>query len=296
MEQNPGDVEVRSELGDLFAASGDFGKAQAEYEDIKRRAPKLPLGYLKLGELRIKQGKWQGAIPEFELAIRVTPHSGAALAELVQLYLKERRPEAAIACCVRRLRQNGQDAFACDLLGQVYGGLKQYPNAEEALHRASQLEPNNPAHLLHLGRMYTEGGQYRKARETYQKALAQQPGLWEAANDLAYLLSEHPESDQDLNAALSWAQKAQQARPDDANILDTLGWAYLKRGEMTRALESLGRARQKTPDLPMVNYHLGVALYKTGRREEAKASLGKSVSGSGDFPGRDEALKLLRGL
>ena len=117
-----------------------------------------------------------------------------------------------------------------------------------------------------------------------------------AANDLACLLSEHPESYQDLNAAVTWAQKAQKARPDDGNVLDTLGWAYLKRGDAAQALQLLGRARQKAPEAPAVSYHLGVALLQAGKREEAKACLGKAVSGSGDFGGRDEAVRLLRRL
>jgi len=75
LADNPNDLEVRAELGDLYAATGDFKQAENEYSDIKRRAPKIPLGYVKLAQLYMSRGKAAAAVPLMEQAVKLNPRS-----------------------------------------------------------------------------------------------------------------------------------------------------------------------------------------------------------------------------
>ena len=64
LDANPNDLEVRADMGDLFQAAGDFPRAEKEFGEIVRRAPKLPLGYIKLSGCFMAQKKWDRAIAE----------------------------------------------------------------------------------------------------------------------------------------------------------------------------------------------------------------------------------------
>jgi tetratricopeptide (TPR) repeat protein len=225
LAKNPGDVEVRSDLGDVLLFSGDQQGAEAVYTAIIRDAPKSSLGYVKLGELYGRQGKFDRAVPQLEQALRI--------------------------------------------------------------------DPDNAAPYLSLARVHILGKDHRKAISAYQQVLARQPGLWMAANDLAFLLSENASSQKDLDEALAWANKAREANPREPTIQDTLGWIYYRKGELGRAYGLFNQVVARAPDNPSVNYHLGMVLYRMGKRERAKVYLGKATASRGFFMGRDEAERVL---
>jgi tetratricopeptide (TPR) repeat protein len=129
--------------------------------------------------------------------------------------------------------------------------------------------------------------------DVYEKVLEKQPNLWTAANDLAYLLSEYGTSKNDLERALKLAGQAQKLRPEDASIMDTMGWIYYKQGDVNRAADFIAKALSKNPENPTIMYHLGMAYYKLGRTAEAKEQLKKATETKEDFIGKDEAKKTL---
>jgi tetratricopeptide (TPR) repeat protein len=296
LEENPADVEVSAELGDLYASRKEYAKAEAAYADVKRRAPKHPLGYVKAGEYQISRGDWKRSTVEFEQAVNADPGSGPLLSALVRLYMKQGRAAEAVSACEAHVRRDGGDAFDWRLLGQVHAEQKEYRKAEGAFRKALAAKPDAMETYLLLGRMYLREGDFPKGRAVYEEALARQPGFWPAANDLAVLLCERAASVADLDKALSLAQNALKRRPEDPAVQDTLGWIWYRKGDVGKALEMLQRAQGKVPESAEIIYHLGMVLFKAGRREEAKMYLKKSVAGSGDFPGREEAARTLAGI
>jgi tetratricopeptide (TPR) repeat protein len=296
LEENPGDVEIGAELGDLYASQKEYSKAEAAYTDVKRRSPKHSLGYVKMGEYYISRADWKRATVEFEQAVTLDPRNGPLLSALVRLYMKQGSVAAAISACEAHVRRYGGDAFAWDLLGQVYVDKKEYRKAEGAFRKAIAAKPDAMESYLLLGRMHLREGEYQKGRAVYEDALQKQPGFWPAANDLAVLLSERSASGADLDKALSLANNALKIRPEEPAVQDTLGWILYKKGDVGKSLEMLQRAQGKVPENAEINYHLGMALFKAGRREEAKMHLKKSIAGASDFPGREEAARTLAGI
>ncbi|MFN5615417.1 MAG: tetratricopeptide repeat protein [Brevundimonas sp.] len=59
------------------------------------------------------------------------------------------------------------------------------------------------------------------------------------------------------------------AEPENGNIQDSLGWAQYRRGLYDAAVETLEEAVAKEPANPEINGHLGDAYWKVGRRREA---------------------------
>jgi tetratricopeptide (TPR) repeat protein len=57
--------------------------------------------------------------------------------------------------------------------------------------------------------------------------------------------------------------------PNDAAVLDSMGWVQYRLGDQVKALEYLRRAYQANPDAEIAA-HLSEVLWVSGQREEAK--------------------------
>jgi len=133
-------------------------------------------------------------------------------------------------------------------------------------------------------------GDIPKAREAYEQAVALNPRFAPAANNLAWIYSEHG-GDQDK--ALQLAQIAKEQAPEDPRISDTLGWLLYKRGVHQRALGLLKESASKLPNNPQVQYHLGMAYHQVGEKDNARKALQLAVASPEVFAGKDDARRVL---
>ena len=111
----------------------------------------------------------------------------------------------------------------------------------------------------------------------YEHALQIDASMALAANNLAYLYSEHGG---DMDRALTLAQTANQLVPGNPDIADTLAWIYYKREHYGLALPLLTDAAKKAPENAAVQLHLGLTLYKTGDKAHSRQELEHAVKGN----------------
>src|SRR5262249_38971946 len=98
-------------------------------------------------------------------------------------------------------------------------------DAAFAFQQAAQGSPDASI-LYRLGSLLVRTGQRDKARDAYERALALQPDLAEASNDLGTLLAEGGE----LPAAIVRFRAALAAVPEYPDALNNLGYALLLSG------------------------------------------------------------------
>src|SRR5207244_9882604 len=121
-------------------------------------------------------------------------------------------------------------------LAQLYTRANKYDQAMTKLTEADKADPQNPAAHMLTGMVYERKGDISKALRAYEQVLALNPRSALAANQVAYLYSEHGG---DKEKALQLAQLAKEMAPDEAQFSDTLGWILYKRGVYQRALSLL---------------------------------------------------------
>lgn len=132
------DAGILIKLGLIYENTGEYKKAERQYETVTRLFPNLFIGYNQLAWLYAKRGV------ELEKALKLS----AKADEL----------------------QPG-NASINDTIGWIYFQKKEYNNALKHLEKADNIGPNNPTILYHLGAVYHAKGERKSARETLKKAL-----------------------------------------------------------------------------------------------------------------------------
>jgi Tfp pilus assembly protein PilF/peroxiredoxin len=136
--------------------------------------------------------------------------------------------------------------------------------------------------LYRLGSLLLRTGQRDKARDAYERALALQPDLAEASNDLGTLLAQ----DGELPAAIVRFRAALAATPDYPDALNNLGYALLLTGREGEAREMYERALKVQPDFPEALNNLGLILGRQGDLDGAYRYFSQALS---TRPGYGEA-------
>jgi tetratricopeptide (TPR) repeat protein len=146
-----------------------------------------------------------------------------------------------------------------------------------------------------------DAGHPDQARQLFDEALSHQPDnidlryaramfaaerddLATLERDLRYILDLDPDHVDALNAlgytladrtrrypeAFGYIMHAHRLQPENAAILDSLGWVYYRMGEYAKALKYLRQALESTHDAEIAA-HLGEVLWVTGSRAAARS-------------------------
>lgn len=327
LARQPSAGEAHRLLGLAYLAKRDPVRATEAFRKLQALGPKDPRGFYLVGVGFRAQGKTMEARREFEAALALAPGYVEPLGQLASMALTEKQPDAALSRVTKQVVLVPQSGGLQYLLGMVHLARRDPALAEGAFLRAAELEPTMVDAYVRLGDLYQASGRYdealakahealrmspqalapqmvmgvvyhrkgdaAKAQQVYEKVLMLHPRFALAANNLAWLYSEHGG---DQAKALQLAQAAKEMAPDDPNVSDTLGWILYKSGVYQRAAGLLRESAGKLPDQPVVQYHLGSALLKVGDKDGARTALTAAVNSPASFAEKNEARKALADL
>jgi len=296
-------VEAMSEA--LTAFSGDLTR-------IQRAAP--PIGLVQVARYANPQNS--SATGLLALLLASQQRSGEALALLrtvprgdpmasqlrdieVKILSDNKRFNEAYAIAATAAAAPGVQISDFSRLGDVLQAMKRNNDAANAYGRAVALAHAQglktdlwPLLLLQANAL-EEANRWPEAKQALQEALTIAPDQAILLNFMGYAKMERGE---DMDSAEAMIRRASELAPDDASITDSLGWAQFKRGKVAEAIGTLQRAAEKDPDQAEIQEHLGDALFKSGRRFEARfAWQAALITAEDDVAGRIKA-KLASGL
>jgi len=256
LSANP--TELRA-LNVLYASYAIDHQSAAGFQKIRDYASKAPHSVpvqLFLAAVCAANGSNADARAALNTVLSIDPHSRAAQVRMEQLDFKEHKFDAAAA----RLREL----------------LKTNPN-------------DTDAHLL-LANVEEASGDHADALGEYQKVVDEDPKNAEALNNLAYLLVDFKKQP---DAALPYAQKAQQLAPNDPNYEDTVGWVFYQKGLYALAAKSFEAAASSASAAPVCKYHLAMAYAKLGNRDRGRTVLATALKQAPGLPEASAATQLL---
>jgi Flp pilus assembly protein TadD len=176
------------------------------------------------------------------------------------------------------------------MLGQLYMSQGKLDQALIQFETLAQKQSRPVEALTMAGMILRQQGKNDLARARYEQALVLDPNAATAANNLAWMLTE---SGEDLDRAVDLAKIATAASPDAPAVMDTLGWAWLKKREARLAIPLFQRCVELEPSNGWYHYHLGLAYDQVGDRDRARASLQRAFRAGTNTATAAEIDKLL---
>jgi tetratricopeptide (TPR) repeat protein len=180
------------------------------------------------------------------------------------------RPAEALAILQSIAKDKPEWPDAQVAIGDHMRREKKFADAVEAYDRAFKLLPKGESGAWQL--YYARGialertRQWDRADKDFRKAIALNPEDAGLLNYLGYSLLDRGI---DLAEGRALVEKAYKLKPDDGYIVDSMGWAMFLTGETEKAVAYLEKAVESNPSDPTINEHLGDAYWKIGRRQEA---------------------------
>ena len=101
--------------------------------------------------------------------------------------------------------------------------------------------------------IYDRAGQWERARADFDKALKLEPDQPDVLNYLGYSLLDR---EIDVQLAIKHIHAAYKQLPQEAHIIDSMGWAHYRMGDTKKALDYLEEALNLVPHDPVINITL----------------------------------------
>jgi Flp pilus assembly protein TadD len=222
--------------------------------------------WLLLGDVLQQSGDSEGARTAFSHPKATSPEYAAAQAKLAWSY--QNAGDKAGAIKLARAGAATGDADARLTLADLLRADNEFPEAIQIL-TGLLTEARNPDWRLYYARgsAYERSGDWKSAETDLVAALKLRPEEPELLNYLGYAWIDRGER---LQEALGMVEKAVAAAPRSGAIVDSLGWAHYRLGNYKQAVEKLEQAVELDAGDPEINNHLGDAYWMVGRKDEAK--------------------------
>jgi Tfp pilus assembly protein PilF/peroxiredoxin len=147
-----------------------------------------------------------------------------------------------------------------------------------AFERAAQASPSAST-LYRLGTLLAKSGETARARAAFERAIALQPDLAEANNDLGALLAQGG----DLEAGIARFRAALASTPEYPDALNNLGYAMLLTGRDEEARSLYERALVLQPDFPEALNNLGLLFGRAGELDRAERYFREALARRADY-------------
>ncbi len=303
--------EARHTVRDMVGVNGDLALAREALErDVETRQVRsatdgIAETYLAMAATLRQQNANDSAQVLLRLALDVREDFTAARLLLADIQEGNKQTAAAAQTLAGVPPSDPLAVVVALRRANLLDGMGQEEEATRMLEALAQQFPDRPEPLVQIGDSLRRRNRFHEAAEFYDRAVArigtpsranwplfyergiafERDNQWPKAEaDFEYALQLAPEQPNVLNyLGYAWVERghevdrarhmierAVEQRPDDGAFIDSLGWVQLRQGDTGGALKNLERAVELQPEDPVINAHLGDALDAAGRHREAE--------------------------
>jgi tetratricopeptide (TPR) repeat protein len=178
LQRDPNNVEILSLLGDTYLQIKDLAHASETFHEVVTLNPRSWLAYRGLAQVRLAANDPNGAIDEYQAALRIAPGQPRLTAELAALYERQGRIDEAIASYEQLLQSDADSQqLAANNLAML---LVTHRSDQASLDRARSLTArfdlaNNASLLDTTGWVRFKRREYRDAVAVLERAADHAP-------------------------------------------------------------------------------------------------------------------------
>ena len=316
---NPGNFRAYLILGNCLIALGQFEAAELNFRKALKLNDKSFDARFFLSMTTEKQGLDGMAIRLLEKVLEENPHKVDALLKITEIYMRNRKPEAAVAVVEALVEAYPKNSYLQVILGRIHQAnndpdqaihfymlaLKNNPKLDAIYENIIGIEKNNQKKIdllleanrtfpqsfeikIMLADLYLQEGEIESATEIMERLYCGDKTNPFFANNLAWL---YLENDTRLIQAFELASAAYEADAQNAYFAHTIGVAYHKKGLLQQAewylRQALVLTDQKTSRQhsasnheSIFHYHMALLLLDADKPDEARKMLQSVLEGA----------------
>jgi serine/threonine-protein kinase len=281
LARNSSFAEAHICLGRLENATGEYGRAVAEFKQALEKHPS-DAAYIGLATAYENLKKPPDAESTYRQAISLRPDYWVGYNWLGTFYLHQAR-YAEAAGQFGKLIQKAPDSFVgYSNLGITYLLQGNYPLAITMLERSVSIRPTAEA-TSNLATAYFQMRQFSKASRIGEEAVKLSEQSYEVWGNLAdayyWAPGERAKAADAYRRAIALATREVQVNPHSPNLLVYLADYHAMLGERGPAMNHLSQALALAPQSPEVQFNSALVHYQFGEIEQALDWLEKAVRG-----------------
>lgn len=317
---NKEDIRLLDALGTAYLRTDQPVQAMEAFERMVRAQPGSSQLQSRLGQFKLSRGDVTGALQHLRKAVELDPKALEPRAALAAAHLRAGTPDEARKVAAALQREFPKNPAGLLLAGDLAAAERKFadaaasyrkalamqkspavqvklhqalmaggmgPDAEALLREMVTAAPDEAGIRMYAGDVEVARKRWPEAIAHYEAVLARSPGNAIALNNSAWARFQAKDP-----KALEYAQKAAEAAPRSAAVLDTLGMILVDRGDTARGLETLRQAVGLAPEAHQLRLNLAEALIKTGDKPGARAELDRVQSAVKDGPAAERAKAL----
>ena len=303
--------EAQRTLRDMVSVNGDMALARTALEQsvaepaVRNATDGIAETYLAMAATLRQQNANDSAQVLLRLALDLRGDFTAARLLLADIQEANKRTKAAHDTLASVLPSDPLAAVVALRRANLLDSMGQEAEAHQMLETLAQQFPDRPEPLAQMADSLRRHSRFGEAVAAYDRAIArigtptranwplfyergvalERAGEWPRAEaDFEYALQLAPDQPNVLNyLGYAWVEqgsnvdrarrmieRAVEQRPNDGAFIDSLGWVLLRQGDKAGALKNLERAVELQPEDPTINAHFGDVLDAVGRRREAE--------------------------
>lgn len=286
----PRSAQVLMQVAGLHLLLDHPVQAEEDLKGVLAMQPDFPSAEVELAGLYVRKGSPDLALIVADRLQRRHPDGAAGWTLEGDVLMAKRQPAQALAAYEHAFAMRATN----ELLIKIDNALRLAARREEAVRRLDRwldAHPSDARTLAYRAQTWLAEGAFRRAADQLEAVLRLQPKNAVVLNNLALAYQELGDA-----RALATAEAALQHAGGRPDVMDTLAWILVGRGDTARALPMLRKAHALAPKARDIRYHLAAALARAGERDAARKELEALAAGDMGFAQGQEARKLLERL
>lgn len=263
----PGNADALYSLGLLALDDQQLRAAEKYFHKLLDLGQREQEARFYLGRIQEKRDDkeaaldWYGQVSEGDYWLEAQTRAASLRAEMGDLDGARRQLQAL------RLREPRLAVRLYLVEGDILTQAGELKQAMALYNRVLAEVPNNHDVLYARALLAEKLDDLAMAERDLRGIVADDPNNYHAWNALGYTLADRTDR---LQEALTYIQKALALAPDEAAIVDSLGWVYYRMGKLDDAAVQLKRAYELSHGDAEVAAHYGEVLWRQGKHKEAR--------------------------
>lgn len=289
LKTTPDFADAKYRMGYILFRERKLKEAEAYFRELYAQNPPDLRGLMGLTEVFAVQNQFDDSLKVIAQAQEKFPKALALKAAQGNILLRAKRYPEGIAAYSTILESDPKNFEIHMKLAEGYRLNGEMEKAIETWKKAGALMPNDVGPLMGRAMALGQLNRSSEAAPLYEQILKVAPDNVPALNNYSFYLAEQGNN---LDLALSYAQKAKAKAPTDPMVADTLGYIYLKKNLPQSATPIFVELTGKHPTVALFHVRLATAYLQSGKKDQAKTALADARKNNPTPSDKEEIEKL----